>query len=38
VTADLTAYVGKQARLRFAFQSDSSTTYAGVYVDAIVVQ
>jgi len=38
VAADLTAYAGQTARLRFSFQSDSSGSFPGVYVDDIVVQ
>lgn len=36
-TADLTAYVGQQINLRFAFQSDGATVFPGVYIDDIVV-
>lgn len=33
VTADLSAYAGQTIRLRFAFQSDSSGVFPGVYLD-----
>ena len=36
-SADLSAYIGQQIRLRFAFQSDGSITYPGVYVDDLLV-
>jgi Immune inhibitor A peptidase M6 len=36
-TADLSAYVGKQILLRFAFASDISGTYPGVYIDDVTV-
>jgi len=35
--ADLTAFAGQQVGLRFAFRSDTSGTFAGVYVDAVNV-
>jgi hypothetical protein len=38
VQVDLTAYSGKTVRLRFAFQSDASLTFAGVYIDDFLVQ
>jgi hypothetical protein len=37
VQADLSAYVGQTIRLRFAFHSDVSITYPGVYIDDILV-
>jgi hypothetical protein len=37
VKTDLSAYVGQTIRLRFAFQSDSSGTFPGVYIDDILV-
>ncbi len=36
--ADLTPYAGQTIYLRFAFQSDSSGTTAGVYVDDLLVE
>jgi hypothetical protein len=36
-TADLSAYVGQQIRLRFAFRSDGSVIYPGVYIDDLLV-
>jgi hypothetical protein len=35
--ADLSPYVGKVVRLRFAFQSDSSGTFPGVYIDDVFI-
>jgi hypothetical protein len=35
--ADLTGYAGEIVRLRFAFQSDGSGAFAGVYIDDILV-
>ena len=35
--ADLSAYGGQIVRLRFSFQSDSSGTFPGVYIDEILV-
>ena len=37
VQADISAYAGKTIRLQFAFRSDSSGTYPGVYIDDILV-
>ena len=37
VKADLSAYAGQTIRLQFAFQTDSSGTYPGVYIDDILV-
>ena len=37
VTVDLSAYAGQTVRLRFAFHSDSSGVYPGVYIDDILV-
>ena len=37
VEADLSAYAGLSIRLRFAFQSDSSGTFPGVYIDDILI-
>lgn len=36
-TADLAAFAGKHVRLRFAFRSDTSIQYEGVYVDDVTV-
>ncbi len=36
--ADLTAYTGMTVVLRFGFQSDSSNTYAGVFIDDFLVE
>lgn len=36
-TADLTAYAGHAAILRFGFRSDGATVYPGVYIDDMVV-
>jgi bacillopeptidase F (M6 metalloprotease family) len=38
VQVDLTAYSGKTIQLRFGFQSDASTTFAGVYIDDLLVE
>lgn len=37
VQADLAAYAGKVIRLRFAFQTDASGIFPGVYIDDILV-
>jgi hypothetical protein len=37
VQADLTAYSGQLIRLRFAFNSDTSGAFPGVYIDDVVV-
>lgn len=37
VEADLAAYGGQIVRLRFSFQSDSSGTFPGVYIDDVLV-
>ena len=37
VQANLAAYGGQIIRLRFAFQSDSSGAFPGVYIDDILV-
>src|SRR5262249_38242146 len=37
VSLDLSAFAGRQVQLRFHFQSDSSTTYEGWYVDDVAV-
>jgi hypothetical protein len=37
VQVDLTAYVGQFVRLQFAFRSDSSGTFPGVYIDDVLV-
>lgn len=37
VEANLAPYAGQTIRLRFAFQSDSSGNYPGVYIDDILV-
>lgn len=36
-SADLTAYAGQSAILRFAFRSDGATIFPGVYIDDVVV-
>jgi immune inhibitor InhA-like protein len=36
-TADLTAYAGQTVLVRFSFNSDGSVTYAGPYIDDVVV-
>ena len=36
-TANLAAYAGQQIKLRFAFTSDGSVVYPGVYIDDVVV-
>jgi len=36
-TADLSAYAGQTIWLRFAFRSDSSVTYPGIYIDNLVL-
>ncbi len=38
VSANLTAYAGKQVFLRFAFQSDASGTWAGAFIDDFLVE
>jgi hypothetical protein len=38
VQADLTAYAGMHIYLRFAFQSDSSNEFAGVFIDDFLVE
>lgn len=38
VQADLSAYAGQVIRLRYAFHSDSSGNFPGVYIDDILVQ
>ena len=38
VEANLAAYAGQTVRLRFAFRSDSSGTFPGVYIDDILVK
>ncbi len=38
VQADLAAYVGQVIRLQFAFRSDSSGAFPGVYIDDFFVQ
>jgi hypothetical protein len=37
IQADLSSFAGKIVRLRFAFRSDPSTTFPGVYIDDLVV-
>jgi hypothetical protein len=37
VKVDMSAYVNQVVRLRFAFRSDSSGTFPGVYIDDILV-
>jgi len=36
-SANLSAYVGQQIQLRFAFRSDSIVQYPGVYIDDFLV-
>ncbi len=36
-TADLSAYAGQVIQVRFAFRSDGSVVYPGVYIDDVVV-
>lgn len=36
--ADLTAYSGQTVRIRFAFQSDSSGVFPGVYIDDVHIE
>jgi hypothetical protein len=38
VQADLSAFTGQFVRFRFAFQSDSSDTFPGVYIDTFLVE
>jgi hypothetical protein len=38
VQADLMAFAGKTILLRFAFQSDSSNTWPGIYIDDFLVE
>ena len=35
--ADLSAFAGQQVQLRFAFRSDNTTAYAGVYIDDLMI-
>jgi hypothetical protein len=37
VTADLSSFIGQTVRLRFAFHSDGSQVYDGVYIDDVTV-
>jgi bacillopeptidase F (M6 metalloprotease family) len=37
VQADLAAYAGQVVTLRFAFRTDTSITYPGVYIDDLIV-
>jgi hypothetical protein len=37
VTADLSSFIGQTIRLRFAFHSDGSQVYDGVYIDDVTV-
>lgn len=37
IQADLSAYAGQTVRLQFSFQSDSSGTFPGVYIDDVFV-
>jgi bacillopeptidase F (M6 metalloprotease family) len=37
IQADLSPFAGQIVRLRFAFRSDSSSTFAGVYIDDLLV-
>jgi hypothetical protein len=36
-TANLSAYAGQTVNLRFAFRSDSSVVYPGVYIDDVII-
>ena len=36
-TADLTAYAGQMVYLRYAFRTDTSVVYPGVYIDDIFI-
>ena len=36
-SADLSAYAGQHIMLRFAFHSDSSVVYPGVYIDDVLI-
>jgi bacillopeptidase F (M6 metalloprotease family) len=36
-SADLSAYAGQQIRLRFAFHTDVSVVYEGVYIDDVFI-
>jgi hypothetical protein len=38
VTVDLTAYAGQTITLRYAFQTDGSITFPGVYIDSLFIQ
>lgn len=38
VQTDLAAYIGKTVQIRFAFQSDAANTYAGAFIDDVLVQ
>ena len=38
VQADLSAYAGQSIQLRFAFKSDASTVYPGVYIDDLLIE
>jgi bacillopeptidase F (M6 metalloprotease family) len=37
VSADLTAYVGQTIYLRYAFRTDGSVVYPGVYIDQVLI-
>ena len=37
VQVDLSAYIGQTIRLRFAFRSDGTATFPGVYIDDVLV-
>jgi hypothetical protein len=37
VTADLTAYAGQTIYLRYAFKTDGSVVYPGIYIDQLVI-
>src|SRR5262249_5613199 len=37
INADLSAFVGQQIKLQFAFRSDGSDEFPGVYIDSIAV-
>ena len=36
-TADLSSYAGQSVNIQFAFRSDTSNTFAGVYVDDVAI-
>ena len=38
VEVDLSSYVGQQIQIAFAMSTDGSVTYAGAYVDRVVIE